>query len=102
MDLIGKAAAAAQHDSDDKRRYAGGRVHHQPTGEVHDSERAEPTAAPDPMADRRVDHDEPHPAQNEHGLELDALDIGADHQGRGDDGKGHLENGKNDLGNRAG
>ena len=50
----GIALALAEHDAGRQAGDAGVDVHHGAAGEVEDAEAAEPAAAPDPVADRRV------------------------------------------------
>ena len=88
---IGKAAPAADHHRDDQGRDPGRGVHHQAAGEIHHPHLGQPAAAPNPMADRRVNQQQPGAGEQDHGRKFDPLGIGPDDQRRGDHGEGHLE-----------
>ncbi len=66
-------------------------MNHDATGEIQHAALGQPAPAPNPMCDRRIDHQQPQRRKHEHGRKPDALGIGADDQRRGDDRKGHLE-----------
>nr|ABM53576.1 hypothetical protein [uncultured bacterium CBNPD1 BAC clone 1664] len=85
-----------QDESADPRRG----VDHQAPGIVLDPQGRHPASAPDPVADGSVDQDQPAGAEGQEAGELHPLDHGADHQGRRDDGEGHLEGEEDDLGRR--
>ena len=98
MHLVGEATPGTEHGGNNQRRHAGAQMHHQAAREIHHAEVGKPAAAPYPVAHRRIDEEQPGPADHQHRRELDALHIGAHDQRRGDDREGHLEHGENDLG----
>ncbi len=77
-------------------------MHHGAAGIVEHAPVAEEAAAPNPMGDRRVDHDGPQAHEPHHRRELHAFGEGAGDQRRGDDGEGHLKAHEDRFGNRLG
>ena len=100
-EVVGEPLALAEEAGEHQRGRPGAGVHDEAAGEVHDATVAEPAAAPDPVADRRVHHQQPESAEDEYRLELDPLHVGADDQRRCDDRERHLEHGEGDLGDSA-
>ena len=84
-------AAFADNHRADKGRRTGRGVDHDAAGEIHHAPAGHDAAAPDPVGDRGIDEQQPQNREDQHGGEFHPLDIGADDQRRGDDGKGHLE-----------
>ena len=86
-----EATPRTHHHRGDDRRHARGHVHHRATCEILQAHVAQPAAAPDPVADRRVDNQHPDGTENQHGGKAHALGKGT-HDKRGcNDGEGHLE-----------
>ncbi len=98
--LASVVAARSQDPSGDQRRGAGVDVHHRAAGEVERPERPEPAAAPDPMADRGVDHQGPAGTERDESAEAHPLDHGAGDQGRSDDREGSLVGEEEEMGDR--
>ena len=78
---------------------AGGGVHDDATRKVPDAPRAHPAAAPDPMAEWRVDDDDPNRDEDEVGGEAEAVGEGAGHERGGDaswtyEGRGRRRRGR--------
>ena len=100
----GHAAKPLARSNNDRRDQCGGRrgdMHHGAPGEILQAQFTQPAAAPDPVANRRIHQHHPQGAEQQHGGKAHALREGADDQRRGDNGKGHLENGEQGGGYRA-
>ena len=82
-------------------------MHHDATGKVahadftQNAAIGQDAAAPDPMYHRRIAQQHPKAREDQHEAKAHAFHIGADDQGRGDDGKGHLEGKEQHLGQGA-
>lgn len=83
--------ASHQHDAGQEGADACGDVHDDPPGKVEDAHLAKETPAPNLVADGAVDQERPESGEEEEAGPLHALDKGADHQTRRDDGEGPLE-----------
>ena len=78
---------------------SGADVDGEPSGVVHDAEGAEPSFfVHDPVGEGGVDEDDPCAAEDEHGGEFDSFGVGADYEGGGEHGYGHLEDGEEGFG----
>ncbi|MNQ70424.1 hypothetical protein D3C85_850630 [compost metagenome] len=96
------AVARTQNDGADQTGHARVDVDHGPAGEVEHAQLAHPAAAPDLMADRRIDDQVPQGEEEDAGRELDPFGEGARDQGRGDDGEGQLIADPQELGQAGG
>ena len=93
-----EAAPRAQHHSGHQGRNPGGDVHHDATREIEQSQLGQPAAAPDPVRYGHIHRQQPEHAEPQHGGEFHALRKAADDERRGDNGKGHLKEREQGLG----
>jgi len=74
---------------------------HRAAREVEKLHLGQPAAAPDPVSDGQVDHQEPEGREDQHRRKTHPFREGADDQRGRDDGEGQLEHGEDRLGDRA-
>ena len=87
-----EAPARTDHNTSYQRGHGGGDVYDNATREIDDAGEAEERArlVPDAVAARHIDHEAPHHAEDQDGLELHALGKRADEQPRRNEEKHHL------------
>ena len=90
--------ALAEHQRAHQAGDAGVDVHNGAAGEVEHAGATQEAAAPDPVGDRRVDHDRPDADEPQQGRELHAVGKRTGDKRRGDDGEGHLEDDEHGFG----
>ncbi len=93
------ALATTQEDGADQPRDARVDVNDRAACEVQHAGGAQEAAAPDPVADGRIDQQRPQGREQQQTGIFHPLGEGAGDQGRGDDGEGHLEGDEQIFGN---
>ena len=94
--------AITQHHGSNQRSDTGGDVHDDAASKVHDPQITQPTAAPDPVADRSVNQDQPSGRKEYDSRKAHTFSKATDDQGRCNDSKCHLKQCKHALRNRTG
>lgn len=93
-----QSLAAPQDMSRRQGGRSGAHVDHCPAGEVQSAQLSQPTPAPDPVSQRRIDHQQPQQGKQDHGRKFDALGIGPGNKGWGEAGKHALEGHEQNVG----
>ena len=97
-----KAETLAENDRADQTRDTSINVNDRTASEVEHAFIAKETAAPNPVANRRVNDHHPQTQEPQHRREFHAIGKSAGDESRGNDGKCHLERHEYGLGDRAG
>ncbi len=99
--LVWKTATIAEHHGRDQGSHTGRDMHHDATSKIHYTQFAKPATAPHPMANWGIDKNQPSRAEQNHSRKAHPLSKATHDQRRGDDGKGHLKQRKDALGDCA-
>ena len=96
---FGKADALAEHQGHNQRGYASGCMDHNAARKIDSALLHQKAIAPDPAGYRHINQQRPKRAKSNNPAKTGPLHPCADNQGWGDNGKGHLEQTKDELAN---
>lgn len=90
----------AKHNTGDQSNSTGINMNNRAAGKIERPHFTEPTAAPDPVTDRKVDKGRPKNSEQDKGSKLHPFRIGTGNQGRRNNGKHQLKRAEQQVWNR--